>query len=62
MSVQVHRVGARGCISSVWTWRHCGRRKLCGDVSTQPRFVSSTQAPYAHPFYWAPFILIGNWK
>ena len=20
------------------------------------------QAPYAHPFFWAPFILIGNWK
>ena len=20
------------------------------------------QAPYAHPYYWAPFILIGNWK
>lgn len=18
--------------------------------------------PYAHPFYWAPFVLIGNWK
>ncbi|MEP7342042.1 MAG: CHAT domain-containing protein, partial [Acidobacteriota bacterium] len=21
-----------------------------------------SQAPYAHPYYWAPFILIGNWK
>jgi CHAT domain-containing protein len=20
------------------------------------------QAPYAHPYYWAPFLLIGNWK
>jgi CHAT domain-containing protein len=20
------------------------------------------QSRYAHPFYWAPFILMGNWK
>jgi len=26
------------------------------------RFPLNPQAPYAHPFYWAPFILIGNWK
>jgi CHAT domain-containing protein len=19
-------------------------------------------SPYANPFYWAPFVLIGNWK
>jgi len=35
---------------------------FCGDVAMQPRFVPSPQAPYAHPYYWAPFILIGNWK
>ena len=35
---------------------------FCGDVARQPRFVPSPQAPYAHPYYWAPFILIGNWK
>jgi CHAT domain-containing protein len=22
---------------------------------------AESQAPYAHPYYWAPFILIGNW-
>jgi CHAT domain-containing protein len=21
-----------------------------------------SQPKYAHPFYWAPFILMGNWK
>ena len=26
------------------------------------RFPMNPRAPYAHPFYWAPFILIGNWK
>jgi CHAT domain-containing protein len=25
-------------------------------------FVAPTEAPYAHPYYWAPFMLIGNWK
>ena len=35
---------------------------FCGDVTMEPRFGPSPQAPYAHPYYWAPFILIGNWK
>jgi len=27
-----------------------------------PAYVFNPDAPYAHPFYWAPFILIGNWR
>ena len=27
-----------------------------------PKFKLDPKAPYAHPYYWAPFILIGNWK
>jgi CHAT domain-containing protein len=27
-----------------------------------PAFQPDPKAQYAHPFYWAPFILIGNWK
>jgi CHAT domain-containing protein len=26
------------------------------------RFKKDKNAPYSHPYYWAPFILIGNWK
>lgn len=26
------------------------------------RFSRDPEAPYAHPYYWAPFTLIGNWK
>jgi CHAT domain-containing protein len=26
-----------------------------------PNFPVRAQAPYAHPYYWAPFLLIGNW-
>jgi CHAT domain-containing protein len=25
-------------------------------------FKPDPKAPFAHPYYWAPFILIGNWK
>ena len=27
-----------------------------------PPYKVDPKAPYAHPYYWAPFILIGNWK
>lgn len=30
--------------------------------SLLPRFAPDPAAPYAHPHYWAPFILIGNWR
>ena len=34
-----------------------------GTASTsQPSFTADANAPFAHPYYWAPFILIGNWK
>ena len=28
----------------------------------RPRFNPDPKKPYAHPYYWAPFILIGNWR
>jgi CHAT domain-containing protein len=28
----------------------------------QPRFRPDPGAPYAHPAFWAPFVLIGNWR
>jgi CHAT domain-containing protein len=31
-------------------------------ATNQPLFKPDAKAPYAHPYYWAPFILIGNWK
>jgi CHAT domain-containing protein len=27
-----------------------------------PRFKTDPKAPYAHPYFWAPFIMMGNWK
>jgi CHAT domain-containing protein len=31
-------------------------------IANKPLFKVDAKAPYAHPYYWAPFILIGNWK
>jgi CHAT domain-containing protein len=27
-----------------------------------PKYKMDPKRPYAHPYYWAPFILIGNWR
>ncbi len=31
-------------------------------TSSVPKFTVDAKRPHAHPYYWAPFILIGNWK
>jgi CHAT domain-containing protein len=30
--------------------------------SDLPPFIPDPKAPYANPYYWAPFVLIGDWK
>ena len=27
-----------------------------------PAFVKDPAKPFAHPHYWAPFVMIGNWR
>jgi len=43
-----------------------GRRSdpidLDDSTSDQPRFKKDNARPFAHPHYWAPFVLIGNWR
>jgi CHAT domain-containing protein len=38
-------------------------RGLARRAAGQPsgHFVVNPKAPYAHPFFWAPFLLMGNW-
>ncbi|BCM92644.1 photosystem I assembly protein Ycf3 [Abditibacteriota bacterium] len=36
--------------------------KLRGEYKSRPSFIPDPQHPFAHPFYWAPFTLIGNWR
>jgi len=31
-------------------------------AAKRPLFKTDARAPFGHPYYWAPFILIGNWK
>jgi CHAT domain-containing protein len=33
-----------------------------GQKNGGPPFTPDPNAPYAHPYFWAPFILIGNWR
>jgi CHAT domain-containing protein/Tfp pilus assembly protein PilF len=35
---------------------------LGGENSDQPEFKKDSKTPFAHPYYWSPFVLIGNWK
>jgi len=32
-----------------------------GAEAEKKAFIPDSEAPYAHPYYWAPFILMGNW-
>jgi CHAT domain-containing protein len=42
------------------------RRRDTGEIeqspTNAPRYVTDAKRPYAHPYYWAPFVLIGNWR
>lgn len=44
--------------------RSTGTRALPGgsEAASGPPFVEPPGAPFAHPFYWAPFLLFGNWQ
>lgn len=32
------------------------------DEKDAPPYIRDNKKPYAHPFYWSPFILYGNWR
>ena len=38
-----------------------GLRRMQSGAAAPATFRTDPKAPYAHPFYWAPFILMGNW-
>lgn len=37
------------------------RREGIDKIKSEHRWILEPDKPYAHPFYWAPFILMGNW-
>jgi CHAT domain-containing protein len=40
------------------------RSEFAGEIKGGkfPEYKADAERPYAHPYYWAPFILIGNWR
>jgi CHAT domain-containing protein len=38
-----------------------GAKPLAGTPAAG-EFKPDPKAPFAHPYYWAPFILMGNWQ
>jgi len=43
----------------------CGVQRLGAgkkEAGTAPGYVCDGERPYAHPYFWAPFVLMGNWK
>jgi CHAT domain-containing protein len=42
------------------TGRGATREPAAGSAAA-PSFTASPSAPDAHPYFWAPFILMGNW-
>ena len=65
--------GARSSVQIVIGTRNGGNGGRTDNGSTRagivyvgekdaPLFKRDEKKPFAHPYYWAPFILIGNWK
>jgi CHAT domain-containing protein len=38
------------------------RVKTKDNTNKSSTFKFNEEAPFAHPYYWSPFVLIGNWK
>ncbi len=36
--------------------------KEVSDDNVTKRYIPNPDRPYAHPYFWAPFILMGNWR
>jgi CHAT domain-containing protein len=67
--------GARSTIATLWSVRDESTAALMAQFYRQltlPKMTKSEalrqaqlellhQSQYSHPFYWAPFVLVGNW-
>jgi CHAT domain-containing protein/uncharacterized protein HemY len=51
-----------GAATTPATEREITHEEAKPGAANKPLFKVDPKAPYAHPYYWAPFILIGNWK
>ena len=51
--------GAKATLGS--DGRRAGKLALPAATTSPPATTAEPIAPYAHPYFWAPFILMGNW-
>jgi CHAT domain-containing protein len=54
--------GSRGTQSEPGRGLQLDPESMQAPEEPAPPFVPQPQAPYAHPYYWAPFMLMGNWR
>ncbi len=40
----------------------CNTRAEIAGATNPAQYKCDPKAPYAHPYYWAPFVLFGNWR
>jgi CHAT domain-containing protein/predicted negative regulator of RcsB-dependent stress response len=52
----------RGTQSQAGTKGADARADITPVSGAQPLFQKDPAKPFAHPYYWAPFVLIGNWR
>jgi len=76
LAYNFEQTGSASVIASLWSVDDQSTAKLMIDLYTVLRDGSSNKAEalhsaqlamlsseeFSHPFYWAPFILIGNWR
>jgi CHAT domain-containing protein len=48
--------------SSTMTGAKRDTTEIVGADARRSAFITDSKRPYAHPYYWSPFILIGNWR
>jgi CHAT domain-containing protein len=51
-----------GKYSSDQAQKHRADDFLTTNDDSLPKFTPDPNAPFAHPFYWSPFVLTGNWQ
>ena len=76
LGVIAQQQGAKGVLATLWPVADGSTAKLMADMYQrrqsqglskiealrQAQLAMMSQPKYAHPFYWAPFILLGNWQ
>jgi CHAT domain-containing protein/uncharacterized protein HemY len=55
-------VSGNGKVTKVEALRQAQLDLLHGQVKPEPDPTDPTRTSFAHPYYWAPFVLMGNWK